>query len=149
MTNQGNLLKTLTYLGLNFVKSLPWLVCLFKKRKYYTTHTVLYTDSKLGENISQGFSFIWAQTLRQGIFLVPAEIIALSKFFYLHPNKFWRLHLVYVKIGESIQPKFAFLPFRFFALKLECLLLHMEINQMTKLNNQKLKNSMLAKKKVW
>ncbi len=26
MTNQGTLLKTLTYLGLSFVKSLPWLV---------------------------------------------------------------------------------------------------------------------------
>jgi len=44
----------------------------------------------------QGFSFIWAQTLRQGIYLVPAQIIAITNFFYFHPNKCWRLHLISV-----------------------------------------------------
>jgi len=32
--------------------------------------------------------------------LVPAQIIARSKFFYFHPNKCWRLHLVNVEIND-------------------------------------------------
>jgi len=58
------------------------------------THTVDTIHSNInqqqtGWKYSQGFSFIWAQTLRQGIYLVPAQIIALSKNFYFHPNKCW------------------------------------------------------------
>jgi len=59
---------------------------------------VTYTNSWQIESISQDFSFIWAQTLRQGIYLVPEQIIAITEIFYFHPTKHWRLHLVYVEI---------------------------------------------------
>jgi hypothetical protein len=41
--------------------------------------TVTYTNSTQGENIPQGLCYIWAQTLRQGNYLVPAQITPKKK----------------------------------------------------------------------
>ncbi len=45
--------------------------------------------------------YIWAQILRQGIYLVPAQIKAWIINFYFHPNICRRLHLVYLEIGDK------------------------------------------------
>jgi len=72
--------------------------------------TVTYTNSKHDENIPKGFSYIWAQTLKQGIYFLPAQIISVIKILYFHPNNRWRLHLVYVEIDGPKSGLGLFLP---------------------------------------
>ncbi len=66
----------------------------------YPQPTETYTNSKQGDNIPQGLCYIWAKTLRQGIYLVPAQIVAFTKIFYFHPITSSRLHLVHLEIND-------------------------------------------------
>ncbi len=53
-----------------------------------------------GLKYSQGFSFIRAHTLRQGIYLGLDQIIVVTYILYFLPNKRQSLHLVFVEIYE-------------------------------------------------